>query len=113
VPPEVEHTLIWTKVPIYHPSLVAESVKARIDQDGLWGFTGTLSPPPSPSTLPSCLPALAEWGVTVDSLIRSAPGTEEEDALVRRAGKEVDRYVRMRWVEGEWETAWFVNPPVG
>lgn len=111
VPPEVEHTLIWTKRPIYHPSLVADSVKPRIEQDGLWGFTGTLFPPPSPSTLPSCLPALAEWGITIDSLVRSAPGTEEEDVLVRRAGKEVDRYVRMRWREGEWETAWFVNPP--
>ena len=50
VPAEVEHTLIWTKVPIYHPELVDTKVKARIDQDGLCGFTGNASPPPSPST---------------------------------------------------------------
>ena len=113
VPADVEHTLIWTKVPIFHPALVDDRVKKRIDQDGLWGFTGDTSPPPSPSTLPSCLPALAEWGVTLDSMIKSEKGTEEEDKLVQKAGAEVEAFVRKRWDERRWETAWFVNPPVG
>ncbi|KAG5646516.1 hypothetical protein DXG03_003283 [Asterophora parasitica] len=112
VPSEVEHTLIWTCIPIFHEELVAKSIFARIDQDGLCGFTGNTSPPPSPSTLPSCLPALAEWGVTMDKLVRSEKGTEEEEALVRRAGEEVHEFVRKRWDESRWETAWFVNPPV-
>ncbi|KAF8882026.1 hypothetical protein CPB84DRAFT_1791182 [Gymnopilus junonius] len=111
VPPEVEHTLIWTKVPIYHPDLVDESIKVRIDQDGLWGFTGTDTPPPSPSNLPVCLPALAEWCVTQDKMIASAPPTEKERVLIEKAGSEVHRYVRNRWDEKVWETAWFVNPP--
>lgn len=72
-----------------------------------------MSPPPSPSTLPTCLPALSEWGITMDKLIRSEKGTEEEEALVRRAGEEVNNFVKKRWAEADWETAWFVNPPVG
>jgi hypothetical protein len=113
VPPEVEHTLIWTRLPIFHKHLIPDSISARIDQDGLWGFTGNLSPPPSPSNLPSCLPALADWGVTIDKLVRSERGTEEEEELVRRAGKEVHNFVKKRWLESEWETTWFVNPQVG
>ncbi|KAJ3533542.1 hypothetical protein NMY22_g7293 [Coprinellus aureogranulatus] len=111
VPADVEHTLIWTKVPIYHPDLVDPKVKARIDQDGLWGFTGKASPPPSPSALPECLPALAEWGITLDKMIVSEKGTEEEEALVKKAGEKVHEFVKTRWNEDIWETAWFVNPP--
>ncbi|KAJ7486183.1 hypothetical protein B0H11DRAFT_2017292 [Mycena galericulata] len=111
VPPEVEHTLIWTRIPIFHPTIVAEAVRARIEQDGLWGFTGNTSPPPSPSNLPACLPALAEWGMTLDKMIKSEKGTAEEDELVAAAGRPVHNFVKQRWVEAEWETAWFVNPP--
>ncbi|KAF4571536.1 hypothetical protein EYR36_008876 [Pleurotus pulmonarius] len=111
VPPEVEHTLIWTRLPVFHPDLIPSSIAARVEQDGLWGFTGTPSLPPSPSLLPTYLPALSEWGVTIDKLIRSAKGTDEEEELVKRAGSQIDAFVRQRWVEDEWETAWFVNPP--
>ncbi|KAF9046083.1 hypothetical protein BJ165DRAFT_1414889 [Panaeolus papilionaceus] len=111
VPPEIEHTLIWTKAPIYHPELVHPSIKARVNQDGLWGFTGLDSPPPSPSLLPTFLPALAEWGITKDNMITSAPPSPEEAELLRCAASEVHRYVQNRWKEDEWETAWFVNPP--
>ncbi|KAF8964170.1 hypothetical protein BDZ97DRAFT_1816627 [Flammula alnicola] len=111
VPPEVEHTLVWTKVPIYHTDLVAEAIKPRIEQDGLWGFTGNDSPPPSPSELSSCMGALSEWGITMDNMIKSEPPTQEEAALIEDAGKEVHRYVKTRWPEQVWETAWFVNPP--
>ncbi|KAJ7643862.1 hypothetical protein FB45DRAFT_735602 [Roridomyces roridus] len=111
VPSDVEHTLVWTRIPIFHPDIVAESVRARVEQDGLWGFTGNTSPPPSPSTLPSCVPALAEWGFTIDKMIKSEKGTVEEELLVAAAGRPVDNFVKQRWVEDEWETAWFVNPP--
>ncbi|PCH39885.1 hypothetical protein WOLCODRAFT_88342 [Wolfiporia cocos MD-104 SS10] len=110
VPPEIEHTLIWTRVPIYPPTL-PPSIEKRLLQDGLWGFTGTLTPPPSPDTLSDCLPALADWGVTIDKLVRSPPDTEEEQAMIDGVGKEVDTFIRRRWIEEEWETAWFVNPP--
>ncbi|KAJ3548359.1 hypothetical protein NMY22_g1294 [Coprinellus aureogranulatus] len=102
VPADVEHTLIWTKVPIYHPDLVDPKVKPRIDQDGLWGFTGKASPPPSPSALPECLPALAEWGITLDKMIVSEKGTEEEEALVKKAGEKVHEFVKARWNEDIW-----------
>ncbi|KAK1226159.1 hypothetical protein PQX77_010870 [Marasmius sp. AFHP31] len=112
VPVEIEHTLIWTKVPIYHSDIVPPSIAPRINQDGIWGFTGNSSPPPSPSGLPSCLPALSEWGITEDKMIVSQKGTQEEEELVRKAGVEVNEFIRKRWNEDEWETAWFVNPPV-
>ena len=112
VPLEVEHSLIWTRAPIFHEDLIAPCISARIEQDGLCGFTGLVSPPPSPTTLPSCLPALSEWGIAMETLIRSEKGTPQEEALVLRAGEEVQNFVRKRWIETEWETAWFVNPPV-
>ncbi|KAK7469023.1 hypothetical protein VKT23_003517 [Stygiomarasmius scandens] len=111
VPPEVEHTLIWTKVPIYHPDISHPSISSRLEQDGLWGFTGNTSPPPSPSTLHLCLPALSEWGITKEKMIISPKGTPEEEVLVRKAGEPVHEFVKRRWNEDEWETAWFVNPP--
>lgn len=48
----------------------------------------------------------------MDKMIRSEKGTEEEEALVRRAGEEVHNFIKKRWAEAQWETAWFVNPPV-
>ena len=99
-------------MPIYHPDLVADAIKTRIHQDGLWGFTGSDLPPPSPSNLPSCISKLAESGDTMDTMIKSEPQTEEEKILIQKAGREVHRYVKNKWPEKEWETAWFVNPPV-
>jgi len=78
----------------------------------LWGFTGNDEPPPSSSTLPECLPALAEWEITLENLIRSPKGSPEMEEMVSNAGREIDGFVRRRWVESEWETAWFVNPLV-
>ncbi|KAJ3569388.1 hypothetical protein NP233_g5081 [Leucocoprinus birnbaumii] len=112
VPAEIEHTLIWTRIPIYHDTLVPPSIKSRIHQDGLWGFTGNSSPPPDPAEhLPSCISALAEWGITLDTMVVSKKGTEEEEELVRHAGSKVHEFVLKRWDEKVWETAWFVNPP--
>ena len=111
VPLEIEHTVIWSRVPIFHPALIPSLIEARIQQDGLCGFTGSNTPAEHLPSLESCLPALAEWGVTADS-IRIPRGSEEDEEMVRNAGKEVSAFVKRRWKEGKWETAWFVNPPV-
>lgn len=50
------------------------------------GFTGLDAPPPSPSLLPEYLPVLAEWGITMDKLIRSPRGTEEEERALQSYG---------------------------
>jgi hypothetical protein len=112
VPLSVEHYLIWTVLPIIHD--IPSIIKARLLQDGLWGFTGYTpdSPPPSPSLLPACLPALSDWCIKEESLIRTPRGTEEEEIAVREAGLEVHKFIIATWREREWETAWFVNPPV-
>lgn len=44
--------------------------------------------------------------------MRSPRGSEEDEALVKKMGEEVNQFVKGRWKESEWETAWFVNPPV-
>lgn len=62
--------------------------------------------------LSSCLPDLSEFGMSIDQLIHPEKGSEEEEMLIRRAGEEVDRFVKTRWPEREWETAWLVNPLV-
>ena len=45
-------------------------------------------------------------------MIRTPCGTEEEETTVREVGLEVHKFVIATWKEREWETAWFVNPPV-
>jgi len=113
VPPFIEHYLIWTILPII-PDDLPSIIKPRLLQDGLWGFSGYApdSPPQSPSLLSACLPALSDWCVTEESLTRTPRGTEEEEIAVREAGSEVHKFVTTTWKEREWETAWFVNPPV-
>ncbi|KAI5991142.1 hypothetical protein EDD15DRAFT_2276950 [Pisolithus albus] len=111
VPIEIEHTVIWSRVPIFHPSLIPGAIEARIHQDGLWGFTGSITPIEDLPSLESCLAALADWGVTEESMIRSPKASREEEEMLLHAGKEVDAFVKRRWQESKWETAWFVNPP--
>jgi len=47
----------------------------------------------------------------MEKLVRSPRGNPEIEDMVRNAGREIDGFVKRRWVEREWETAWFVNPP--
>jgi hypothetical protein len=103
--------VVWTRQPIINTAIVLPSVSERIEAYGLWGFTGLASPPPSPSSLPPSLPTLAEWGVPADYTVNRVLGTPEEEELIIRAGAGVHDFVRIRWPEEEWETAWFVNPP--
>ncbi|KAI9508878.1 hypothetical protein F5148DRAFT_832520 [Russula earlei] len=112
VPSYIEHYVIWSVLPILPPDLPS-IIGTRLLQDGLWGFAGYTadSPPPSPSQLPSCLPALSDWRITEASLIRSPRGTVEEETAVREAGLEVHKFVIATWRERQWETAWFANPP--
>ncbi len=48
----------------------------------------------------------------MDKLVRSQRGTDEEERQVREHGREIETFIKRRWIESEWETAWFVNPPV-
>lgn len=48
----------------------------------------------------------------MDKLVRSPEPTPEECVLLEGLAREVDTFVRRLWREDEWETAWFVNPPV-
>ena len=95
------------------PYDLQQRLTARLAQDGLWGFTGSVDPPPSVSLLADNLGALIDWGITIDKLIISPKGTPEEEEAVRRSGLEIQKFVARRWIERDWETAWFVNPPVG
>jgi len=90
VPHDVEHWVVWSRVPIVHPS------NERIDKLGLWGFSGT----------EGCEEAVLPEGVTLPP-----PPTQEEADLIRGACQEIEKCVRARWPEPQWECAWFMNPP--
>ena len=92
--------------------MIPPAIDARIQQDGLCGFTGSTDDTKSLPSLESCLPALADWGVSMDKLTRFPRGSEEEETMVKNAGKEVREFVMRRWKEDEWEMARFINPPV-
>jgi hypothetical protein len=113
VPIDVEHSLVWTKLPLIHPDITDEKILPRIRQDGLAGFTGTNAPVPPREALALSLPALAHWGIiTLGSVVRSPPPDRTEEAQLRQASAEIDAFVRARWPDDTWETAWFVNPLV-
>ena len=71
-----------------------------------------MEPPPPPSTLPDCISALSEWGVTLDKLKIPPKCNSEDEALLQDVGRELVILIVGSWPEDEWETAWFVNPPV-
>lgn len=112
MPPEVEHSLVWSRVPFFEIDIMPESVRRRVEFYGSWGFTGSSEPPPSPSTLPSYIDALSEWHITLDKLKIPPKCTIEEEILFEEAGREINTFIQNKWPEDEWETAWFVNPIV-
>jgi hypothetical protein len=89
VPHDVEHWIIWSRVPIVSPS------NDRIDKLGLWGFNGTLPERSQKPILPERIPP-----------------TQHEAEVMEGACQEIDKCVRARWPESRWESAWFMNPPV-
>ncbi|GHJ87907.1 hypothetical protein NliqN6_4309 [Naganishia liquefaciens] len=100
-PYDVEHIVVWSKLAIFHPSLVqSDTAKwARIQQDGFAGFTGDPAmqePPvetPPGGTLFSSLREVGPWGWCTEG------------------GKEVGKMVVTLWPVDEYECVWFVNPP--
>jgi hypothetical protein len=48
----------------------------------------------------------------MENLVRSPRGSSEIKEMARNAGREIDGFVKRRWVESVWEAAWFVDPPV-
>ena len=49
----------------------------------------------------------------MENMVKSTKGSPEEEAAVASAGSEVQKFVEKLWKADSWETAWFVNPPVG
>lgn len=118
-----------SQVPIAHPTLVdySPSAWARIELEGLGGFTGVTPlrpyPPPyladAPATPPpgfvgtKFFPALRpEDYYTAD--VHAGGADQRAWAGVTyesEGGREVGRMVRGLWDPRGWETAWFVNPP--
>ena len=91
VPHDVEHWVIWSRVPIVNPS------NERIDKLGIWGFIG----------IEGCEEAILPEGITLPP-----PPTQEEAEVIGGACQEIEKYVRARWPESQWECGWFMNPPV-
>ncbi|KAJ9095195.1 hypothetical protein QFC19_007650 [Naganishia cerealis] len=101
-PHDVEHIVVWSKLPVFHPALVGnDEVKwAKVQQEGFAGFTGhpeRQGPPVVP----------AADGKTFSSLQECGPW-----GWCTKGGKEVGKMVTTLWPLEEYECAWFVNPPL-
>ncbi|KAG8874168.1 hypothetical protein FRB98_008619 [Tulasnella sp. 332] len=91
VPLDVTHYVFWTRVPIIHPAIVPPKIWTRIEQDGLWGFTGS----------------------DRIAVPKTSDGKDDEETteLVKRAHYECTTFVLKNWPPEGFEVAWFVNPP--
>jgi len=88
VPHFIHHYVVWTRRPLIHPELVPPALWPRLQQDGLWGFTGS------------------------DYVRKPLQGLNvEEIQIMLNAGKEIELFVLREWAEDDYETAWFANPP--
>uniref|UniRef100_V5ERY9 Uncharacterized protein n=1 Tax=Kalmanozyma brasiliensis (strain GHG001) TaxID=1365824 RepID=V5ERY9_KALBG len=121
VPAGATHWCVWSKLPILHPSLfetpdtpfdegMREELYACITGDGIRGFTGfTLEPKyrfqgrEVPEVVGTYSQARLENGAQVSR--------EEVSKAHAWASRHVTRFVEAKWPEGEYETAWFCNPP--
>ncbi|KAK4702152.1 hypothetical protein P7C70_g4076, partial [Phenoliferia sp. Uapishka_3] len=83
VPAEVEHWVVWTPLPILTPERCEGTTTPwpKVDDLGVTGFTGGDG-----------------------SLVGFGSGENGP-------GSEIEAFVKERWPEDKWETAWFVNPP--
>jgi hypothetical protein len=76
----------WTQLPL----VPASQLTPELNEIGVFGFTGA-----SP---------LADGEPT-------APADVADEGRPGDVGFELGTFVRERWTEDEWETAWFMNPP--
>lgn len=79
VPPHIEHHVIWTQLPVFHDDLIDTSIRAQVEVDGLYGFTGQDG--------------------------NSLPKLEPVNVLVRQSGSHVQAFVLNEWPESLWECA--------
>lgn len=91
-PLDVTHFVFWSRVPIIHPDIVPSKIWDRIEQDGLWGFSGS-----DHIAVPKTL---------------DEKDDEDTARMVEQAHHECAEFVNKHWPTDEWETAWFINPPV-
>ncbi|KZV89481.1 hypothetical protein EXIGLDRAFT_618136 [Exidia glandulosa HHB12029] len=91
VPFDVEHHIIWTRVPMVNEDLVPEALRQDVERSGIWGFSG---------------------GANMDPALQAfvGPSAAHRDA-VRIVGARTNAFVQQYWREEDWETAWFINPP--
>lgn len=83
VPHDVSHYVVWSRLPLVHPSLVPPQIEGRVFNDGLWDFVGS------------------DLKLKYDG--PDAP-------LLKLAAREMNNFVRNLWPEADWESAWFLNP---
>ncbi|KAH7104518.1 hypothetical protein BKA62DRAFT_463898 [Auriculariales sp. MPI-PUGE-AT-0066] len=102
IPHEVQHTLVWTRLPILNPNKVQESMRGTIVECGMWGFAGGAE---------AELPARGEDTERGSTFIGTGEQAKAVRAAVAVAGADVQAFVQKHWPEDAWEVAWFVNPP--
>lgn len=121
VPAGSTHWVVWSKLPILHPSLFAtpdtpfppettEELYNCVTGDGIRGFTGFL--PEENATY--------EWqGKRIAEVVGTYSQSKLDDKVTKEqvskahawAARYVTKFVEAKWPTERFETAWFCNPP--
>ncbi|EPQ30314.1 uncharacterized protein PFL1_02429 [Pseudozyma flocculosa PF-1] len=132
VPDDVEHWVVWSKLPILHASLFSDpatpfpaatipSVYSCVLNDGVRGCTGTSTELGAPRVYGNL--TKRSTSLHLRNSAEAAVGTGEPsggpDGVTldqsaegqRWASREISRFVRRMWAEERYETVFFCNPP--
>ncbi|KAN0060553.1 hypothetical protein ACQY0O_007014 [Thecaphora frezii] len=131
VPDGVQHWVVWSKLPILHAELFADpscpfapseakAIYTCILHDGVRGFTG-LEAGEAPGVYGNLEDGSTSLGLrcsTESPLGSGRPRGGAQGVTLQQsregqrwAAKEITGFVRRRWPEEAWETAFFCNPP--
>ncbi|SPO47151.1 uncharacterized protein PSANT_04838 [Moesziomyces antarcticus] len=126
IPAGASHWVVWSKLPILHPSLFTDSPfeEALRDElydcvtgDGIRGFTGFV---PNTPTNPTYTWGSKEIPEVLGShsqakLHNQPPAGRLTRELVSQAhawaSRHVTQYIEAKWPPSRFQTAWFCNPP--
>src|ERR1700722_5061941 len=93
VPLDVEHSLIWTALPVLHPANLTPAMYHSLRLSGLSGSTGCA--PLSSAGILSKLDPM--YGNVPDGL-----SSKQREEIVERLRTEVSKFIMKRWKEEDW-----------
>ena len=115
IPPDAQHWVVWSKLPILHPALfqtpdtpfddpdLTLRLFDAVTSDGVRGLTGQQGNEIPTVYGPNTYQLLQQDGTDIT--------TENASKAQWWAGRHIRTYIHARWHPDHYETAWFCNPP--